>query len=282
MGIVEFLYSTARPGRSKWVWLAATLALAAAAWGCAGAQRQAVAGPVSVPARAAPETGAAEIDDGETPPAQGVHHVVQPGQTLWRIARTYGLTPEELARANGIEDPARVAAGALLFVPGADRALDVPLHPAAPRRFATGPDQRPPEGLPGRSGAWSWPVERPRILSYFGAPRRDHGHAGIDIGGERGDPVLAARSGRVVYCGSGMRGYGRTVILDHGDGLSSLYAHNARLLVQVGQHVEQGAPVALLGRTGNATAAHCHFEIRRHDIPIDPLRFLITPLEAHR
>jgi murein DD-endopeptidase MepM/ murein hydrolase activator NlpD len=79
-----------------------------------------------------------------------------------------------------------------------------------------------------------------------------------------------------------MRGYGKTVILDHGDGYSSLYAHNARLLVRVDQYVERGMPVALLGRTGNATAEHCHFEIRRDDEPLDPLLFLLPPLEAQR
>jgi murein DD-endopeptidase MepM/ murein hydrolase activator NlpD len=79
-----------------------------------------------------------------------------------------------------------------------------------------------------------------------------------------------------------MRGYGKTVILDHGDGLRSLYAHNAKLLVRVGQSVERGQPVALLGRTGNATADHCHFEIRRGDRRLDPLLFLLPSLEAQR
>jgi murein DD-endopeptidase MepM/ murein hydrolase activator NlpD len=79
-----------------------------------------------------------------------------------------------------------------------------------------------------------------------------------------------------------MRGYGKTVILDHGDGYSSLYAHNAKLLVRVGQHVDQGMPVALLGSTGNATAEHCHFEIRRNERRLDPLLFLVPALEAQR
>jgi murein DD-endopeptidase MepM/ murein hydrolase activator NlpD len=207
--------------------------------------------------------------------------VVQPGQTLWRIARTYGLTPEELARANGIEDPTRISAGLSLFVPGASRTLEVPTYPVPPGR-PDRPGTDSPQESTGPSADWIWPVERSRILSYYGAPRKGHRHGGIDIGGDHGQPVLAARSGRVVYSGSGMRGYGKTVILDHGDGFQSLYAHNSRLLVRVGQRVEQGTPVALLGRTGNATADHCHFEIRREDRPLDPLLYLLRPLEAQR
>jgi murein DD-endopeptidase MepM/ murein hydrolase activator NlpD len=120
------------------------------------------------------------------------------------------------------------------------------------------------------------------ILSYFGAPRRGHSHTGIDLGGARGDDVLAARAGRVVYSGAGMRGYGKTVIVDHGDGLVSLYAHNSELLVRTGDRVKQGDPIARVGRTGNATAEHCHFEIRRDDVPVDPLLYLYPPLEARR
>ena len=85
--------------------------------------------------------------------------------------------------------------------------------------------------------------------------------------------MLAVRSGRVLYSSS-MRDYGRTVILDHGDGLRSLYAHNSKLLVQKGQQVYRGQAIARVGRTGNATTEHCHFEIRRDEVPVDPLPYL--------
>jgi len=281
MEIADFLYIAGRSGRRGPVRIASALVLAAAAWGCAGAHRQPAAAPVSVPAKPATAVGAAAVDGENARPVEGVHHVVQPGQTLWRIARTYGMTPEQLARANGIEDPTRISAGAVLFVPGASRTLEVPPLPVPPGR-ADGTAELPRHGPAASSADWIWPVERARILSYFGARRRGHAHGGIDVGGEAGEPVLASRSGRVVYSGSGMRGYGKTVIIDHGDGLRSLYAHNTKLLVRAGQHVEQGTPVALLGRTGNATTEHCHFEIRRGDRPLDPLLFLLPPLEAQR
>jgi murein DD-endopeptidase MepM/ murein hydrolase activator NlpD len=94
--------------------------------------------------------------------------------------------------------------------------------------------------------------------------------------------VLAARGGRVVYSDDRMRGYGKTVILDHGGGVTTLYAHNSDLLVRKGQRVRPGERIARIGRTGNASAEHCHFEIRRDDAPLDPLRFLVPEVEARR
>jgi len=277
MEIVDFLYERIARGANPYHRLAVAVLLAGAACACAGVNREAATGPRSVPATPVAADRATVPEEVLAEPADGVRHLVQPGQTLWRIARTYGLTTEELARANGIDDPTRIGAGTLLLVPGASRTLEVPPLPARPG----GPAAVAPAD-DGGSAEWAWPVMQARILSYYGAPRRGHRHGGIDIGGEHGEPVLAARTGRVAYSGSGMQGYGKTVILDHGNGFSSLYAHNARLLVRVGQHVEQGTPVALLGRTGNATANHCHFEIRREDRTLDPLLFLLPPLEAQR
>jgi lipoprotein NlpD len=283
MEISDFLYLRVRSVGRDWTRLGLPLLLAAVGWGCAAAHRETATSPQSVPARAVAITEDAEQGEraGSSEEEGEIHHLVQPGQTLWRIARSYGVTVEELARANGIEDPTRISAGELLFVPGARQRVAVPPYPAGPGERAEA-RLAPPEASPGHLEDWIWPVEQGRILSYFGARRPGHRHGGIDIGGAHGAPVRAARSGRVTYSGSGMRGYGKTVIIDHGDGFSSLYAHNTRLLVQVGQRVEQGVPVALLGRSGNATADHCHFEIRRENRAVDPLHFLHPPLEAQR
>ena len=86
----------------------------------------------------------------------------------------------------------------------------------------------------------------------------------------------------IVYSDDDMRGYGKTVILDHGDGVTTLYAHNSELLVRQGQHVRPGEHIARIGRTGNASTEHCHFEIRRDEAPLDPLRFLVPEVEARR
>ena len=100
------------------------------------------------------------------------------------------------------------------------------------------------------------------------------------LAGRAGQPVLASRAGRVVYAGAGMRGYGKTVILEHDDGMQSLYAHNSALLVQLAERVEQGQAIARVGRTGNATTNHCHFEIRWNDRRVDPMRWLTRDRRA--
>jgi murein DD-endopeptidase MepM/ murein hydrolase activator NlpD len=190
--------------------------------------------------------------------------VVRPGQTLWRIARAYGVPLDELARVNGIEDPARIASGRSVFIPGAPEALEVSVAP-------TPVVSRP--AVPGDGRSFSWPVANGQVLSRFGAPRQGRRHEGIDIRSRGDSHVLAAAAGEVVFSGHAS-GYGNTVVLDHGGGLETLYAHGSKLLVRKGQRVERGQPVALLGRTGNATVEHCHFEIRRDRRPIDPLPLL--------
>lgn len=250
--------------------LAASVLVAAA---CGGAHTP----PRVVPSRALPPRGAAPA-----PPApegtSGAHHVVRPGQTLWRIARAYGLPADDLARANGIEDPSRVDAGTVLFVPGARAPVEVAPHPApAPAPVHS---EGPAPGERVGDGSFSWPIPGGEILSVFGDRRGRRRHEGVDIRGRRKQPVLAARAGTVVYAGGTMRGYGKTVILEHGDGVETLYAHNSKLLVKPGERVERGQPVALVGRSGNATTEHCHFEIRRGSTAVDPLSYLARGSEA--
>ena len=99
-------------------------------------------------------------------------------------------------------------------------------------------------------------------------------HKGIDICAPEGSPVYAARGGKVVYSGSKLSGYGNVVILDHGGGFASVYAHNSRNLVRDGEFVRQGQQIALMGQTGDASTPHCHFEMRFNTQPIDPRPFL--------
>jgi murein DD-endopeptidase MepM/ murein hydrolase activator NlpD len=247
----------------------ATLMFLVAGLGCAGAHR----GPtrqVAVPAD--PESASASATRPAEPRAaldesDGVFHVVQRGQTLWRISRTYGVDVELLERANALEDGTLLDVGQRLFIPGATRTLVVEaVAPQTPVHVG---------------GNWIWPVPDGRVLSPFGAPRNNRRHAGVDIRGRQGESVLAAQAGQVVYSGSSMRGYGKTIILDHGKGLTTLYAHNSKLLVAEGERVRAGETIAHVGRTGNASTEHCHFEIRRDDRPVDPLIYLVREPEAH-
>jgi murein DD-endopeptidase MepM/ murein hydrolase activator NlpD len=200
--------------------------------------------------------------DPAQPEWDGVIHTVLPGQTLWRISRAYGTTVEELAHANSLDDPSLLTAGSQLLIPGATKLIELPTLSDTP--------------------AWTWPVPSGRISSYFGASRRNRQHQGLDIIAKRGEAVLAARAGRVTYSGSSMRGYGQTIIINHGDGMSSLYAHNSKLLVRLGQRVDRGQTIALVGKTGNASTEHCHLEIRKHQVAVDPLRFMSTTHKGER
>ena len=118
-----------------------------------------------------------------------------------------------------------------------------------------------------------WPVEAGVISSDYGA-RWGKMHKGLDIAAEAGEPVFAVADGDVVYAGDGLRGYGNVVIIQHGDRLSSLYAHNSELKVQQGQHVARGCLIALMGSTGHSTGPHVHFELRQGDVAVNPRTLL--------
>ena len=119
----------------------------------------------------------------------------------------------------------------------------------------------------------AWPA--PGIIT---SPFGDHrGHPGIDIDGITGDPVIAAGPGTVTGAGpapQGFGGYGTIVAIDHGNGLSTLYAHLSRVDVATGQHVDVGQQIGLIGMTGIATGDHLHFEVRVLNVPVDPMLWL--------
>ena len=181
----------------------------------------------------------------------GICHKVLRGQTLYSIARAYQVPLQMMAGLNGIVDPAHIEAGRKLFVPGATATLEVP---------------------PTTAPLLAWPLSG-QVTSAFGTEGGRPHHEGIDIDGVKGDIIRAAASGRVTWAGS-ERGYGNMVVLDHGGGLSTLYAHAERLLVGSEEWVEAGEPVAQVGDTGNARGAHLHFEVRRDGRALNPMPLL--------
>ena len=142
--------------------------------------------------------------------------------------------------------------------------------------FAGGPRHRTVTAL--RS---QWPVRGP-ITSDFG-PRRGFArfHSGIDIGAEPGTPCRIAAAGTVVFAGW-RNGYGKTIIVDHGDRIHTLYGHLSRLGVSRGQRVEQGAVLGLTGTTGRASGPHLHYEILANGRPVDPGPYLAAAQGVHR
>ncbi len=127
-------------------------------------------------------------------------------------------------------------------------------------------------------GELSWPVGYGRVVSAFG-PRNSSFHDGLDIASDEGLPVRASHSGKVVYAGSKLSGYGNLVILRHPSGLLTVYAHNRKILVEVGDNIHRGMTIALLGQTGHASGPHVHFEVRIKDklgryVAVDPAPLL--------
>ncbi|HEU4646703.1 MAG TPA: peptidoglycan DD-metalloendopeptidase family protein [Burkholderiales bacterium] len=135
--------------------------------------------------------------------------------------------------------------------------------PAKPEPPSVAAVSRDPDGLD-----FIWPAKG-GLLARFSEPNSK----GVDIGGKAGDPVVAAAAGQVLYTGTGIRGFGKLIVIRHENGFSSVYAHNREILVKEGQNVSRGQRIAELGDS-DADRPKLHFEIRKSGKPVDPLRYL--------
>ena len=191
--------------------------------------------------------------------------MVRTGETLYSISMRYGLDYHDVARWNRIGRSFRIVPGQRLRLnppPGARRATARPgaMKPAAsPRASPDDPAHRPPR--------WRWPVEGGHVIGTVTQPS---GGAGLRIDGELNQPVFAAADGKIVYTGSGLRGYGQLIIITHERGWLSAYGHNALVQVREGDTVRAGQPIAAMG-LGPAQQAMLYFEIRLDGRPLDPL-----------
>lgn len=223
----------------------------------------------------------APVVDRPQPPSQKItHHIVTSDETLYSIAWRYELDYKRLAAANGIEPP-------YTLYPGQRLTLDleeVPTRPASREQPPTPADPGPPQAeeqspprmkapprasLPRGEWRWQWPLNG-RVAREYDA---DRVLKGISIHASPGAPVAAAAPGVVVYAGSGLRGYGRLVILKHSETHLSAYAQNRRLLVKENQAVDPGETIAEVGGDP-ANRDRLYFEIRENGKPVDPLKLL--------
>lgn len=233
------------------------------------------------PRRAATKDRTAEAK-GSTAP--GCVHVVRRGESVGRIAAHYRVARRAIVSTNRLVSPDALRTGQRLEIPGckAVRARRVAepvvvdkegkelLARVGPRRVPTRLFVAVPS-FDADLADFRWPIDGP-VISGFGH-RAGGWHAGIDIKGERGAPIRAAAAGTVVVSGWG-RFYGNMVKILHQSGFITLYAHNLKNLVHVGDLVDQGTVIATVGRTGHASAHHVHFEIRREDIAYNPAHLL--------
>lgn len=255
--------------------------------------------PVAPSASAPTQAASAPTDAKPLPGAENAgkpgYYTVKSGDTLIRIALDNGQNWRDLVKWNGLDKPNVIEVGQVLRVvpPGVDptavatrpvttgkvetRPLDgkpvagaasapagasAPIAPATPAPAATA--ARDSDDEP----AWGWPVGSP-VSAGFDEQR----NKGLDFNGKAGEPVLAAADGRVMYAGSGLRGYGNMVIIKHNNSYLTAYAHNQTLLVKEDQAVRKGQKIAEMG-SSDADQVMLHFEVRKQGKPIDPSKLL--------
>ncbi|MDD2915642.1 MAG: peptidoglycan DD-metalloendopeptidase family protein [Gallionella sp.] len=240
-------------------------------------------------------------------------HIVQKGDTLYSIAFNYGFDYHELAELNGIQNPGVISIGQeIRLFPGSATAIAQPVSKPTDslikdqpkvvkyaysdaamaqiekvQQPGTAPVAKPeikPELKPDSKVAsqnitaengeddtleWSMPAKGKLIGEFSESANRK----GIDIAGKLGQPVTASAPGKVVYSGSGLRGYGKLIIIKHNKTYLSAYAHNDQILVKEGQTIARGQKIAEMGNT-DADQVKLHFEVRRLGKPVDPAKFL--------
>ena len=215
----------------------------------------------------------------------------RPGDTLTKISLDHGQAWRDIARWNGLDNPNLIEVDQVLRVtPPVQEASAVrPMPPARPPVGAAGqqagspaanqpvasPGSTPPNNVASTPNVsadenlvFAWPHPG-QVLANFDEAK----NKGLDFGGKAGDPVLAAADGKVVYAGSGLRGYGNLVILKHNNTYLTAYAHNQTLLVKEDQAVQKGQRIAEMG-SSDADRVKLHFEIRKQGKPIDPAKLL--------
>ena len=196
-------------------------------------------------------------------PINGVYHEVKAGDTLEKVAKKYKAQSADIVtyELNNLEIANLVLqTGSFLVVPGGEK-------PPIVRKVNVyrGPI---PKGAHKGTGSFVWPSSGQITQGFW------NGHRAIDIGSWTGNPTVASDSGYVVYAGWDRTGYGNLVVIDHGNGFRTYYAHLSRIFVRQGDSIGQGQRIGSVGSTGNSTGPHLHFEIRQNGILRNPIGYL--------
>jgi len=209
-------------------------------------------------------------------PVSGTVYTVKSGDTIGEIARQFGVDSDDIYKYNNIGRGLKI--GKTIIIPGGKKITE----PASEENVAktnpivtktnnavavieklVNPKQAPKSGT-----RLLWPTEGHRITQYY-----SWRHTAIDIANHVGTPLYAANDGTVIFAGWS-NGYGNNVVIDHGDGMKTRYAHASRLFVKVGQSVDRGEEIAAMGSTGWSTGPHVHFEVMVNNVKYNPLNYV--------
>lgn len=222
------------------------------------------------------------------------YYSVRPGDTLTKIALDHGQAWRDIAKWNGLDNPNMIEVDQVLRVapplmeaaanrqtkpvmaqnqvPPSSATNNTPTPTATSASTSNTPSATPSASPPANASddgmAFAWPHPGPVLAGFDEAKNK-----GLDFAGKAGDPVLAAGDGKVVYAGSGLRGYGNLVILKHNNTYLTAYAHNQTLLVKEDQNVTKGQRIADMG-SSDSDRVKLHFEIRKQGKPVDPAKLL--------
>jgi lipoprotein NlpD len=200
-------------------------------------------------------------------------HLVAPGETVYRLALRYGVSPENLMAANSLNDPRDLRVGQMLIIPNGE--IDDSSPPATATASASAFGLSDPWSVPRADRQFQWPVVAGVVSSPFGM-RRGTMHDGVDISAPIGTPVYAADDGSVIFVGQ-IHGYGNAIIVQHSGGYVTIYGHNYRNLVSEGARVARGQQIAEIGTSGRTSGPNLHFEVRFNNQAQNPLAYLPTP-----
>ena len=186
------------------------------------------------------------------PPVDGIYYTVKAGDTVEKLAKTYQTEVEKIVgfEMNGLAEPYALTPGQKIMLPDGRKKVILFQNIYPMERVGA-----PPSGAQKGSGRFGWPTQGILTQRYWS------GHQGIDIANRTGTPIYAADAGYVVLSGRDTWGYGNQVLIDHGNGYLTRYAHLDTILVHAGQSVEKGQKIGTMGNTGRSTGPHLHFEI---------------------
>lgn len=202
-----------------------------------------------------------------SPAVSAVTHLVAAGQTLSQIAARYGVTLQTLALANGIANTGQIFVGQVLTIPSAQAGSMSVIYASVGEGLCTDAEVK---------GAGTGYFIRP-TKGYIQSQNYHSLHPGVDLALDTGNPVYASDSGTVVFAGWNPVGYGNLIVLDHGNGWRTYYAHLSQINVACGDWVPRAETIGEIGSTGNSTGPHLHFEMLRYGIPVNPVGYIRFP-----